>query len=215
MTRLFTVSAFPRWRARGRTCRATDALRPSAGSTTSATSVLTHAPIRAILLALPCEPDGGAGLRPAPSPRPARGRFESNRGGAPCSLLAELAPVGRRHAPESRRCVPFGSPHHRLPVGAHGDVDTSITQRRASAWSRLWTPTLGYRRLRVEEMSPAALLQSTVEGAPASRCDFRSARAEPPPVESAPLCPTTLRGQVLLRRRETPVAPWFRRTGLG
>lgn len=34
-----------------------------------------------------------------------------------------------------------------------------------------------------------------LKGAPASRCDFRSARAEPPPVESAPLVPPRFAGR--------------------
>jgi hypothetical protein len=65
------------------------------------------------------------------------------------------------------RCVPCGSPRRPLPVKARGEDGTSVALRRASAWSGWWTPAPRYRchhprTERIEEMSPAALVQSTV-----------------------------------------------------
>jgi len=133
----------------------------------------------------------------------------SGRRSSACSLRSSPR-VGAVMRLRVSRCVPCGSPRRRLPVKAPGDADTSITLRLASAWSGWWTPAPRYRCLRIEAMSPAALVQSTVfnEHPRVARFPICSRRAS--------LCsrlgscgPAALRGQVPRRLRETPPCRGF------
>lgn len=171
------------------------------------TSVLTHAPNRTAQLALPAASREAApacdwhrsietGARPA--------LVVSGRRSSACSLRSSPR-VGAVMRLRVSRCVPCGSPRRRLPVKAPGDADTSITLRLASAWSGWWTPAPRYRCLRIEAMSPAALVQSTVFNEHPRVARFPICWCRAPLCSRLRSCgPAALRGQVLRRLRGTP-----------
>lgn len=205
MARLFTMPASPSWRAREVDWPPYRRTAPFGWARHPVTSVLTHAPIRTTPVALPAARGEAA---PAcdwhRSSRPARGRLESYRDDAP-----RRAPCGarlgwRRLRLRVSRCVPCGSPRRHSPVKAPGGDAISIMLRRASAWSGWWTPAPRYRCSRIEGMSPAAFVQSTVFNEHPRVAAISDLLAQSPFSSTWPCGPAALRGQVIRRRRGTP-----------
>lgn len=195
----------------------TGALRPSAGSATLATLVLTHAPTRTALVALPAASREAApacdwhrsietGARPA--------LVVSGRRSSACSLRSSPR-VGAVMRLESCRCVPFGSPHRQLPVKAPGADDITVTLRLASAWSRLWTPAPRYRCSRIEAMSSASLLQSTVFNEHPRVAATSDLLAQSLLSSTRPLWPRCASRAGASSLSGDAASPWFRRDGLG
>jgi hypothetical protein len=211
MTWLFTTPASPRWWAReldkpAHRCSAPFGWEHHPGHLGSDARSDPNPPARASKSGLV----SGTSLRLAPKLGPAQGR-SSRVGTAPLGvLLAEPASAYAAMRLRCCRCVPFGSPPRRSPVRAPGEDDLSIMRCLAPAWSGWWAPASRYRCLRIEELSPAALMQSTVfnehprvaaTSAPLARSLLSTART---------CCPAALCGKV---RRRPPEAP--ERRGFG